>query len=122
MAFSAPDPGQMRWRITIEKDACGALDADGYPKSSVQTLCEGRAAKVEAGYGFDTAGRDEARHVQQRTVTLRYLAAVDETCRVYLHGDGDRARKQAWWQITGLYDPTLRRAWLVMTMERTVAQ
>ena len=64
MASSAPNPGRMRWRVTIAKDTTDTLDADGYPAAGMQTICEGRAARIEAGYGFDTAQRDEAQHVQ----------------------------------------------------------
>lgn len=122
MAFSTPNPGRMRWRVTIAKDTTDTLDADGYPAAGMQTICEGRAARIEAGYGFDTAQRDEAQHVQQRTVTMRYLAGVDETCRVYIHGDGDKAQDRAWWKVIGLYDPTGSKSWLSVTIERVVAQ
>lgn len=122
MAFNAPDPGEMRWRVTITRSDAEGLDADGYAVAEAQRVCSGRAARIDAGYGFDTAQRDEARHVQQRTVTMRYLIGVDETCRVYIHGDGDPTQNRAWWQIIGLYDPNGAKRWLMMQLERVVAQ
>ena len=121
-AFRAPDPGQLRSRITITRTVTRALDVDGYPMTGTETLCDGHAACVEAGLGFDTAMRDEARHVQQRTVTMRYVAGVDERCRAFLHGEGDPARAADWWRVIGLYDPDGRRGWLCLTLERVVPQ
>ena len=38
MAFTAPNPGRMRWRVTIAKDTTDTLDADGYPAAGMQKI------------------------------------------------------------------------------------
>lgn len=112
--FRAPDPGQMRARVTITRSNKTGVDIGGNVIYEDVVLGENRAAYWQDVLGADTASGQEDRHVLSAQVICRYIPGVEPYCRVMRAGD-DNA-----WDVIGAIDPTGVKQWLLMTVERVV--
>lgn len=113
-AFRAPDPGQMRARVTILRPRVRGVDEDGLPMIEQEALCASRAARWLDAEGTVTAAGQERRHVLRAEVCLRHLPGVTPFLTAVREGDPER------WEIVAALDPTGRREWLALTVERVV--
>ena len=113
-AFRAPDPGGMSARVSITRLRKDGVDIAGHTLYATDTLADSRSAQWVDTYGADAAMDDEARHRLSAQVTLRYLSGVEPYCKVQRKGDDNE------WDVVSAIDPTGKKQWLQMVVERVV--
>lgn len=112
--FRAPDPGQLRARVTITKPTVDGIGEDGKPKIDDVILCKDRYASWTETLGGDVIAGDEDRHMRTVEIVMRWLPDVTALCNIVRVGDAEP------WQIRSVIDPTDRREWLQIAAEKVV--
>lgn len=113
-SFRAPDPGSMNARVTVTRLRKNGVDIGGHTLYATDVLAEERYAQWIDVYGSDAAIDDEARHRMNAQVTMRYVTGVEPYCKVMRGGDNNE------WDVVSAIDPTGKKQWLQMTLERVV--
>jgi hypothetical protein len=113
-AFRAPDPGALRARVTILRPDTQGVDENGLPVIAQTALSTARAARWRDVAGGDTASGEEPRHVLRAEACLRWIPGATPGCQAVRAGDPEP------WEVVTALDPTGRREWLTLTLERVV--
>ena len=114
MAFTAPDPGEMRWRVTIYTPTVDGIDERGKPKITDEPLCKDRYARWTEYAGKDISVGEELRHARTAEIVMRWISGVVPLCKIAHRGDAEP------WQVVSVIDPTGRQQWLRVIAEKVV--
>lgn len=107
-AFVPPDPGDLRWRVEIQRNDAATVDADAYGDVVPQWVTVGvRWAKIEAKSG--RRGAPEIYHAEQTQAMVDYIV----TLRYY---EGLTAKHRLLWgeravEINKLSNPDGMKVW-----------
>lgn len=113
-AFYAPDPGELREKVTLLLPQVDGVDENGNPMIAPRPLCSGWRARWLEGPGSDVSSGEEERHLRTAEIVMRYASGVVSMCSVLREGDALP------WQVVSAVDPTGRREWLVIAAEQAV--
>lgn len=115
MAYSVPDPGQMREVVTIYAPEITGRDADGYPICGSGVIATVHAKWTDA-IGTDADDRAEARHLRAATVEIRYIAGVTPECTLTRRGD------PLPWMIVSVTQAAGWKSWLRISVTQEVSR
>jgi len=109
--------GEMRTRITVKKPT-RTIGTNGFPVETWTAVFSTYVrCKWVSAHGSDVLENNRLDMGQTATITLRYTALIDETCRVWRETDTTDAQA---WEIVSINDPEDRHAFLEITLRRAV--